>query len=116
MKDLLVVLRELAKSDYYQSLYAASKELGFTIFQNTTELTKIQLWFLSFMSTYSMIHIDIALGEINERVLENTTYEDAYLIYKKHNNSKDIKNKDMPIKTPSQESSPKSQWIFKRTK
>jgi hypothetical protein len=61
-KDPLDTLRELAKEDYYQSMYASCKELGLQLFENRTDLTRIQLWFISFMSIYSVINMDIALG------------------------------------------------------
>lgn len=119
MKEPLVVLRELAKNDYYQSLYSSCKELGLQLFNNTTDLTRIQLWFLSYMSIYSVINMDIALGEISDRVMDNVIYEDAYMFYKKRINAKEIKKKlDVPIIKPSknteQEVAPQSQWLFKR--
>ena len=46
-KDPLDTLRELAKEDYYQSMYASCKELGLQLFENRTDLTRIQLWFIS---------------------------------------------------------------------
>ena len=115
MNDFVAVLRKLAKSDYYQSLYSSAKELGFQIFDNNTDLTKIQLWFLSFMGMYNSINLDIAMGEVSERVLENETYEDAYLVYKKKQFSIDMKNSQKQ-KIESQNSIPKSQWVFKKTK
>jgi hypothetical protein len=60
--------------------------------------------------------MDIALGEVSERVLENTVYEDAYLVYKRKKSSKEIKDRKQTVKAPEKESSPKSSWIFKRAK
>jgi ABC-type microcin C transport system permease subunit YejE len=114
MKDFSSVLRKLAKTDYYQALYSSAKELGLQIFENNTDLTKIQLWFLSYMGMYSSINMDIAIGEISERVLENEIYEDAYLIYKKKQFSKDMKNKFQKTEVPN--SPAKSQWVFRKTK
>ena len=113
------VLRELAKSEYYQSLYSCAKELGLQLFQNTTDLTKLQLWFLSFMGMYSAINTDIAMGDVSERVLENFVYEDAYMVYKRQTMNKDLKKKVSGIKSPSKneagvELTPKSSWVFKR--
>ena len=118
-KDPLDVLRDLAKEDYYQSLYASAKELGLQLFENKTDLTRIQLWFISYMSIYSVINMDIALGEITERVLDNVIYEDAYLIYKKRSSSKkSIKPREavIPPGRNGKEEVSKSQWLFKRPK
>ena len=117
-KDPLDTLRELAKEDYYQSMYASFKELGLQLFENRTDLTRIQLWFISFMSIYSVINMDIALGEITDRVLENTIYEDAYLVYKKRSSAKKlIKPREATIQPgKKQDEITKSQWLFKRSK
>jgi len=116
MTDYLSELRRLAKTDYYQSMYTASKELGLQLFRNNTDLTKMQLWFLAYMSIYNVINTDIAMGEIGERVLENEIYEDAYLIYKKKQFTKDLKaHKQQQITSP-EKSSPHSSWSFKRAK
>jgi len=120
MREPLDILRELAKNDYYQSLYSSAKELGLQIFNNNTELTRIQLWFISFMGMYSMINMDIALGEVSDKVLENTTYEDAYLWWKKKSTGPEIKKKKNELTSPSnkteKEVAPKSSWVFKRSK
>jgi len=114
--DVIDIVRKLAKTDYYQSMYSCAKELNMHIFVNTTDLTQLQLWLLSYMGMYSTINLDIAMGEINERVLENDVYEDAYLMYKKKQFSKDLK-KNLPItKGVSEQGSPQSQWSFKKRK
>ena len=117
-KDPLDTLRDLAKEDYYQSLYSSAKDLGLQLFENRTDLTRIQLWFISFMSIYSVINMDIALGEVSERVLENTIYEDAYLMYKKKTGAKKVNKSKEPVITPARgkEEVSKSQWLFKRGK
>jgi len=114
MKDLLATLRRLAKNDYYQALYSSAKELGFQLFQNSTDLTKIQLWFLSYMSMYASINMDVSLGEISDRVLENETYEDAYLVYKRRN-GKEAK-KQTNTKTSNTRVLPSTQWVFRKKK
>ena len=117
-KDPLDTLRELAKEDYYQSLYSSCKELGLQLFENNTDLTRIQLWFISFMSIYSVINMDIALGEITDRVLENVIYEDAYLVYKKRSSAKKVNKAREPVIQPGKKVDEvnKSQWLFQRSK
>jgi len=118
-KDPLVILRELAKTDYYQSLYNSAKDLGLQIFENKTQLTKIQLWFLSYIAMYSSINLDIATEDVSDKVLDNVIYEDAYLHYKR---KKKIKNKNKrPMVKAKTETSEKevvrtSSWVLKRTK
>ena len=62
--------------------------------------------------------MDIALGEISDRVLESTIYEDAYLVYKKKTGAKKIIKPKEPVITPGKhkEEVSKSQWLFKRSK
>jgi len=124
MEDPLGVLRTLAKSNYYQTIYGSCKETGLKIFENTTDLTFIQLWFLSFLSIYSVLNMDVAIGDAPEKVLEDVIYEDAYLHFKKKSGQKDYKKKQDQLKNPQRisknknevETAPKSKWLFKRAK
>lgn len=120
VKDPLVILRELAKSDYYQSLYNNAKELNIQMFDNNSNFTRIQLMFLSFTGMYSMLQTDILMGDVNERVLDNFIYEDAYLYWKQKSSKKDYKKKIASIKSPTNKKDeqyvPKSSWSFKRKK
>jgi hypothetical protein len=68
------------------------------------------------MSMYSAINMDIAMGEISERVLENTVYEDAYMYYKKRSSGKEIKKKLNKVEDKKEEPAPKTSWVFKRAK
>ena len=79
---LYVILRQLAKTHEYQSLYSTAKELHFKIFKNDRDLTDIQFTFLSYLNFYATIFMDIYLKEIDEKVLEHIIYEDAYIHYK----------------------------------
>jgi hypothetical protein len=100
--------RKLAKSDEYQALFSLGKEMPHVkIFSNEENFTDIQIIFLKFLSMYSTILLDIALNEIDNRVLENEIYEDSYLMYK---NTKD-KIKKFP-KEP-EKTVPTSRWLFK---
>jgi|WetSurSiteA1Bulk_404760.scaffolds.fasta_scaffold28119_2 hypothetical protein len=118
--DYLYTARKLAQNEYYQSLYNVSKELGFHIFSNTTQLTRIQVLFLHYISMYASINFDIAVGDIDERVLENDTYVDAYLIYRSQankNQTKEVAKEKRKYREQSEEESSttkKSSWLFKR--
>ena len=60
--------------------------------------------------------MDIAMGDVPERVLDNTIFEDAYLCYKKKSSQKDFKKRNEQIKAPQnkadRETAPKSKWLF----
>ena len=93
------ILRQMAKSNKYQTLYANSKEGCVVLFKNTGAYSDIQVAFLQYLSFYNSLHIDIYMNEVDEIVLDNTIYEDAYQYYK--NKVKSKKNKKM--ETPQQQ-------------
>lgn len=91
------VLRKIARSAYWQTLYARSKDLSnIKLFDNDNELSKLQVSFLNWLETYSSLFIDLYLGEeyINEQVIENDLLCDAYLSYK----NKKQKNERLGVK------------------
>lgn len=114
--DVFKYLRRLAKNTYYQSLYSLGKELSYLrIFDNDKDFTDIQINFLKYLNFYASIYMDIALGDVDEIVLENEIYEDSYAFWK---NKKD-KTKYTDLNKPQNNdfiSSPKSRWIFKNPK
>ena len=115
----LFLVRNMAKEDKWQSLYNRSKELHFKLFKNKRNFTGIQIEFLNFLSFYSSIFTDIALGEVDEKVLDNNIYEDAYMYYKLKAERKD-KEKEFEEKYKMNRKKDKvvtnSQWIFKNKK
>lgn len=88
---LTEILRKLAKSSYYQTLFSFSKESTVSIFINDRNFTRLQVQFLSYLSFYHTIETDIYMGDIDERVLEDYIYEDAYYIYKNEERKKQKK-------------------------
>lgn len=99
------ILRELAKSNYWQTIYSQAKEIGLKIFNNTTNLTCVQIKFLNYLSFYQSLFLDIYLGEVSEDVLQNFIYEDSYSLFKKQKNSKFSQDTENNIKKfiPNQE-------------
>ena len=82
------------------------------LFDNVSRPTRHQLCFISYLSMYQSINMDIALNEVDERVLENDIYEDAYMYWKK---TKQLDNKvSTGPKTP--EVASQSRWVFKKPK
>jgi len=97
-------LRTLARSIEYQTLYSRAKDLGFELFNNKKDLSKIQITFLNLLETYSSLYQDMAMGEkyISEEVIADDIRCDAYLVYKRRNRKdKKIMKKENNTKTPS---------------
>jgi len=112
--DLYLELRKLAKSSNWQQLYYTSKEIAsIHIFENQTDLSDIQFTFLRYLSFYSSIFTDIALGDIDEKVLEHEIYEDSYMLWK---NKKDTKKKRVVNSKEEKISGKTSRWVFKKPK
>ena len=111
MLDTYGLIRKLSKTDRWQTLFSYAKELNIKLFENDTNLTPIQIIFLKYLSFYNSIYTDIAMGDIDEIVLENEIYEDAYIMYRNKNlhNMKDTPIKKINNKIPDKH----SQWIFK---
>lgn len=78
------LVRDLAKTNYYQTLYSGAKELGFKFFENDRDFTEIQIIFLNYLGFYQSLNIDIATGEVDQIVKTDTVYEDAWFFYKQN--------------------------------
>lgn len=119
MLQLTEYIRKLAKSDYYQSLYSIGKEMNLQLFNNKTDFTQLQMMFLKYINFYSNLFADIALGDVDELVLENDIYEDSYMMYKNKKDKNKFKNppqttdymKDSKVKVGQKVGT--TQWIFK---
>jgi len=109
--EIVKILRILAKSNYYQLIYSQEKNIGLRLFQNDTDLTKIQSEFLRQLQFYSVLYLDYALGEINEKVFENDVYEDAYMYYKRKKSKEEDEKEDIKEKN---KKSKKVSWVFAR--
>jgi len=111
------IVRELAKSHYWQTVYSNAKELGLKLFKNDTDFTSLQIMFLNYLNFYGVINMDIALNEVSDKVLDNFIYEDAYMYYrtkKSRDNLSDIKSLT-DIKSMRQDNNKQTiQWVFKR--
>ncbi len=74
--------RKLAKTSYWQTIYATSKEGSLLLFKNRRELTRLQLVFINLLNFYSTLFLDIAVGDVEELVLKDDIYEDAYMYFR----------------------------------
>jgi len=91
-------LRELARSEYAQNIYRASKTNGIKLFENSSNLGRLQIVYLSFLSLYDSIYTDIASDMLEDAVMdmeriENDFLVDCYLTYKRKSKGKKEKRK-----------------------
>ena len=63
-------------------LHMQAKELHIKLFKNDSDLTHLQLSLLHYLIFYHNIFTDIAMKEVDEMVLDNEIYEDAWSYYK----------------------------------
>lgn len=99
-------IRTLARSPYWQNLYARSKDLKLNLFNNISDFSKTQLVLLQWSEIYHNLYIDIASGEnyINEEILKSDILVDAYLVYKTNKQKSKGKNKKKQEKVSHQPS------------
>jgi len=108
----ITILRKLAKNNYYQNLYSLSREMSsIHLFKNVDDLTDIQMTFIQYLSFYYSLYMDIALKEIDEKVLEKEIYEDSYMYYKSKKDKTQGKSQTKDINK-----APSSKWVFKTPK
>lgn len=89
-------LRKLAKSIKSQNLFLASKEINnIRLFKNSFDFSKLQEIYLSYLYNYDAISRDIIIDKISKHVFDSDIYEDAYLIWKRKNGNKPIKDNNL---------------------
>jgi len=80
-------IRKLARSDYWQTIYRASKEnSGIKLFQNSCDISGLQVKMLQWLGLYDMLYIELAQKEshyLTEKVIEDDERTNAYLYYRK---------------------------------
>ena len=103
-------IRKLAKSSDAQNLYSHAKELHLQLFKNIVSFTQVQLLYLRYLNFYSSLYLEIYLQEVDELVLKDEIYEEAYMLFREQKKNKTL-DQDMDKKTPAQ-----SKWVFKQPK
>lgn len=87
-------LRNLAKSFYYQSLYASSKDISFIkLFDNCDNISGIQVLFLYWTKVYYMLYKELAEKEwlnLDEEVINDNLRCDAFLYWRSKQIEKDL--------------------------
>lgn len=79
-------LQKLARSNEWQLIYRHSKEIGsFRLFKNDSDLSKIQITFLYFLSLYNMLYQDLneKADYLTEEIIKDTLRVEAYLLLRK---------------------------------
>ena len=112
--DITEATRELAKTNYYQTIYASGKDVGVPLFRDSSNLSDLQIRFINYLGFYSSIYTDVALGDVDEIVTTHQIYEDAWNEYKKKRNVKNAQQAKKTVDSPSE--SPGTSWLFKRAK
>lgn len=108
-------LRKFSRSIRWQTLYARAKEIGsLKLFNNTSDLTKMQLLVMQWSEIYHSLYEDLAMNKryINEEVIEDELRTDAYLLWRRKNKDKDIEKKE----TKPTNNSGRPSMIFTRRK
>jgi hypothetical protein len=83
--NLLSEVRDLAKSNYYQTLFANAKEINIQIFNNNKDFSDLQIIFLNYLNFYKVLFDEIAQSEVPSLVLKKHLYEDAYMLFRREN-------------------------------
>jgi len=113
MLDVEGLLRKLAKTERWQTIFAFSRDSKINFFKNQYKYTSLQILFLNYLSLYYVLNMDISAGDVDKMVLDNTTYEDAYFWYKSKKDKKDTTPKKPEKKVQAVDDVNKTQWVFK---
>lgn len=116
MDKTVELIRKLASSNDDQNIFILAKDMGWIhLFINNRDFTYIQHLYLKYLSFYYNLYSDIAIGDIDEIVMSNFLYQDAYIMYKNDNDKNKFKQQSEHInKENHEQTKPASQWIFKQ--
>ena len=110
-------IRKLANTNYYQSIYNLdNKNFNIHFFYNVLDLSPLQIIFLNYLGFYSSLHLDVYLGDVDERVFENEIYEDSYFYYRGKMRKEDKEEHKKKLKSQDKTPTITSQWVFKTPK
>lgn len=79
-------LRAMAQLFYWQRLYKASKENGIQLFDNSSNLSGLQIRFLYWLEVYDTLYSELARFEnkfLTKNVIASSFRCDCYLTYRK---------------------------------
>lgn len=78
-------LRQLARTNHWQSLYHASKDLNIQLFDNDKNFSGLQVQFLHWLNVYSLLYEELSKHEddyLTEAVIDSEFRTNCYLIYR----------------------------------
>jgi hypothetical protein len=109
----IIALKTLAKSTHAQILYHRAKDINIRLFNNDSDLSNVQIFYLYFLELYSMLYTDLQMQEefISEDVINDELRCEAYLLYKKVNKKQKVTSQHLSTHTGGAGS-----LIFKRGK
>lgn len=115
MDKTIEYIRKLASSDDAQNLFILAKDIGsISIFENNRDFTYIQNIYLKYLSFYYNLYSDIAIGDVDEIVMQNFIYQDSYIMWKNKNDKEKFKKQpEVNNKEKTEISNHSSRWIFK---
>ncbi len=92
------LIRQIAKSSEHQSNFVAAKDFKISIFDNNSDLSRLQKIYMSYLYFYHDILIDISMKKVSEKIMDNEFYEDSYMTYKREKKEdKPKKDKDIHL-------------------
>lgn len=116
----LTVLKQLAKSVKYQTLYARSKEMAnIRLFLNQLDFTAIQTLFLDWLEIYHSLYMDVVMEKdnIDYDIIDDDIRTEAYLLWRhRTKNKKQETGLTSDLKSKIDTSGNKTSVIFKRRK
>lgn len=79
-------VRKLARSQYWQAIYHASKECnGVQLFENSSNISGIQMMFLYWLRVYALLYEELNSLEwsnLHEAVIKDDIHCDAFLYWR----------------------------------
>jgi hypothetical protein len=84
--DYIDVVRKLARSDYWQSIYSSAKDVGsIQLFENKNNYSGLQSLFLYWLKIYDLLYTELSQKEfkyLDEEVINDDYRCDAFLYYR----------------------------------
>jgi hypothetical protein len=88
------IIRKLAKSYYWQTLYNSSKDISsVSLFENSSNFSGLQMLFLYWLQVYSILYDELSQKKwkhLDESVIDNNIRCDAFLFWRKKQNEAEV--------------------------
>jgi len=97
--NFLEKIRALAKTTYYQTLYKEAGPLHLQLFNNSKDLTYLQIIFLNYLNFYQILIEETMSKDMSPEILKDFIYEDAYMTYRRESFIEKKQDKDKESST-----------------